>query len=120
VTCKDFGRNVVRSSDSRVCHQSSRSSPVVDLGAVAHGKVDLVDSYRVSVAAWLGRFALKKLLVIVVVVQLVETRRETEISQLDVATSVQENVIWLDVTVPSLAWPSRITLRVVRWGRTDG
>jgi hypothetical protein len=72
VASEDLGGDVVRSSDSRVGHQSSGSSPVVDLGSVADRKVNLINSNRVAVAR-LVRSSLKELLVIVVVMKSVET-----------------------------------------------
>jgi hypothetical protein len=97
VTSEDFGGDVVRGTDSGIGHQSSRSSPIVDLGSVANGKVDLVNGDRATITGAI-RSALEQLLVIVVVVKTVEASGETEIGQLDVTTSVKKDIVGLDIT----------------------
>lgn len=85
---ENFWGNVVGGSDCRVGHEPSASSPIVDLGTIRNGQVDLIQGDRVTVTRTV-RLALQELLVIVVVVELVKARRQTEIGQLDVATAVQ-------------------------------
>lgn len=94
---EDLRSNVVRRTHGGVCHQSSGSSPVVDLRPVTDSEVDLVNSNRASISRSVG-LSLEELLVVVVVVQLVEAGGETKVSQLDMAASVEENVIRLDIT----------------------
>lgn len=94
---EDLGRDIIGCANRRVRHQSPAPSPVVNLCAIRNRQVDLVDGNGRTVAG-LVRLALQKLLVIVVVMQLVETSRQTEISQLDMTTAVQKNVVGLDVS----------------------
>lgn len=54
VTGEDLGGDIVRRSDRRVRHQSSRASPVVNLSAVADCQVNLVNSNRVAVPRPVG------------------------------------------------------------------
>jgi hypothetical protein len=58
----------------------------------------LINGNRVSVSGAVGA-ALQELLVVVVVMQAVEASGKTEIGQFDVAATIQQNVIGLDVTV---------------------
>lgn len=98
VASEDLWGNVVRRAHSGIGHQSSRSSPIINLRAVANGEVDLVNGHGISIS-WSVRLALEELTVVVLIVPLVEAGRETKIGQLDMATTVEENVVWLDVTV---------------------
>lgn len=98
MACEDLGGNVVWRADGRVSHQSSRSSPVVNLRSVADCEIDLINGNRVSVSGSVGA-ALQELLVVVVVMQTVEASGKTEIGQFDVAATIQQNVVGLDVTV---------------------
>jgi hypothetical protein len=41
----------------------------------------------------------KQFLVVASVVLLVESRRETEVSELDVTTAIEQNVVRLDITL---------------------
>lgn len=68
---EDLGCNVVGSAHGGVSHQPSASSPIIDLGAIRHGQIDLVEGDRVTIARPI-RFALQKLLVVVVVMELVK------------------------------------------------
>jgi hypothetical protein len=68
------------------------------LRAVGHGQVDLVDGDRVTVAGSI-RLALQELLVVVVVMKLVETGRQAKIGQLDMAAAVEQDIIWLDISL---------------------
>lgn len=100
---EDFGGNIIRGTDGRIRHQSPRSSPVVDNGSVAHGKVDLVEGDRVPVSPWPRRLALEELLVVVVIVQLVEARRQAEIGKFDVTAPIKEDVVRLDITIQQVS-----------------
>lgn len=97
---EDLGSNVVRSADSRVRHDASRFAPSIDLAAIAHGKVDLVEVDRVShgVSISTTRSILHQLLVVRVLMLLLETSGQAEIGQLDVPTTVKQDVVRLDVT----------------------
>ena len=99
MTSENFGSNIIWCTDSRVGHQTSRASPVIDLGTVANRQVNLVDRNRVAVVARLVGFALEQLCVVVVVVELVEAGRETEICKLDMTAPVEKDVVWLDISV---------------------
>jgi hypothetical protein len=88
MTCEDLGGDIVWRADSGVSHQSSRSSPVVNLRSVADREINLINGNRISVTRAV-RAALQKLLVIVVIVQTVEPSGETEVSQLYVTATVQ-------------------------------
>lgn len=94
---EDLRGDVVGSTDRRVGHDSTRFAPVIDLRSVRDRQVDLINSYRVSVSR-LARLVLQELLVVVVVVKLVKASGKTKIGQLDMAASVQENVVGLDIT----------------------
>lgn len=98
MSCEDLGSDVVWRADGGVSHQSSRSSPVVNLRSVADCEINLINGNRVSVSGAVGA-ALQELLVVVVVMQAVEASGKTEIGQFDVAATIQQNVIGLDVTV---------------------
>jgi hypothetical protein len=97
MSCEDLGSNVVWGSDRRVGHQSSRSTPVVDLRAIANRQINLVNSHRVPVSRSVG-FALQQLLIVVVVVQSVEPGRKSKVGQLNMAAAIQEDVVWFDIT----------------------
>ena len=80
--------DVVRRSDSRVSHDATGFTPGIDLGAVANGEVDLVEGDRVAVAGPIGG-AFEELLVVRILVLCMESSRQTEIGELDVATAVE-------------------------------
>lgn len=58
----------------------------------------------------LVRLALQELLVVVVVMELVEARGQAEVGQLDVAASIQEDIVWFDITVRLLANAGQLTI----------
>ena len=92
--------NVIWSADGGVSHDTSGFAPVVDDGPVADSQVNLVQVDRHATAGlvcWLF-WLLKKLPVIGVIVQLVEAGRQTEISELQVASTVKLDNVWLDIT----------------------
>lgn len=99
---EDFGGDVVRGSDSRVSHDPTGFSPVVDLRPVAHSEVDLINGDRVPISRS-ARLALKELLVVVVVMKLVETSRKSEIRKLDMTTSIEEDIVGFDITYISVS-----------------
>jgi hypothetical protein len=97
---EDLRCDVIRCSDRGVSKLSARLAPCVDLVAVGHRKLDLVNADRVAVLVdGFGTGVGHQLLVVCRSVFLGEAGRETEISQLDVSASVQEDVVWFDVTV---------------------
>jgi hypothetical protein len=98
VTCKDLGRDVVRSTNCGVRHNSARFAPVVNLRSVRDSEIDLVNGHRVAVSGF-ARLVLQKLLVVVVVVELVEAGGQTKVSQLYMTTSVQEDIVGFDITM---------------------
>lgn len=55
LTAKDLGRDVIRRSDCRVGHDAPRFTPRVDLSAVAHCEVDLIEGDGVAVARFARR-----------------------------------------------------------------
>lgn len=101
---EDLGCDVVRRADGRVGHETAGLAPSVDLVAVGHSEVDCVDHDRVAgtrvvlLFARGIRAAFEETLVIVLVVRLVKTGRETEVGELDVAIFVDEDVIGFDIT----------------------
>ena len=89
LAAENFGRNIIRRTDGRVGELATRLTPCVDLGTVADSELDLVEVHGLSVVSVrLVGAACEELLVVACVVLLVEAGRETEICQLDVATSV--------------------------------
>jgi hypothetical protein len=71
VAAEDFWSNVIRSTDSRIRHNPTRLSPIIDHASVAHSKVYLVKVDRVPVS-WSAGLSLEQLLVIGIVMQLVK------------------------------------------------
>ena len=64
MSTKNFRGNIIRCTDSGVCHNTSRSTPVVNDSSVADRQVDLVQVNRVAVARLWCRLPLQKLLVV--------------------------------------------------------
>lgn len=108
MACENFRSNVIGCSDGGVGHQSPRPTPVVDLGSVADSEVDLINGNRVTVARFV-RSSLQQLLVVVVVVQAIETGRESEIGKLDVTSAVQQDIVGFDITRPVSFTDSELT-----------
>lgn len=106
---EDLRRDIIRGSNSRICHQSSGSSPVINNGSVANGKVNLVEGNRVPISPWSRRLALQELLVVVVVVQLVETSRQAKVSELNMATPIEKDVVRLDIAAEKKGKDVRIS-----------
>lgn len=99
LAAEDFWRDVVGCTDSGIGKLTTRLPPCVDLCAVADCQLNLVHVHRVAVVAIrLVRAASEQLLVVASVMFLVETCRQTEICQLDVTTTVQEDVVGLNIT----------------------
>jgi hypothetical protein len=69
---EDFWSNVIRSTDGRIRHNSTRLSPIIDHASVAYSEVDLVKVDRVPVDGSAG-LSLEQLLVVGIVMQLVKT-----------------------------------------------
>lgn len=68
---ENFRGNVVRGSNSRIRHQSSGSSPIINLGPVADSQINLINGNRVTVTRFVGS-PLEELLIVVVVMQSVK------------------------------------------------
>lgn len=99
LTGEDLRSNIIRSTNGGVSELTARFAPGVDLVAVTDGELDLIDAYRLAVcSAWACAGVGHELLVVRSVVFLVEAGGETEISQLDVSTTVEKDVVGFDVT----------------------
>ena len=108
---EDLGSDVVGSADGRVGELASRLAPRVDLVAIADRELDLVevDAVAVVAGAGFGRLAVHELLVVRRIVLFVETSREAEVCQLDVAMLVKQDVVGFDVTCEESAQTSYVT-----------
>ena len=98
MTTEDFRSNVVRSTNGGISHDSTRLSPIIDDASIAYSEVDLVKVDRVAVGRS-SRLSLKKLLVVGTIMQLMKASRQTEISELDMSTTIEQNVVRFDVAV---------------------
>lgn len=97
---EDLGGDVIRSADSGVRKLPAGLAPGVDLVAVGDRQLDLVDADRVAVLVdGLRAVRRHELLIVRRSVLLGEASRETEVSELNVSASVQEDIVGLDVTV---------------------
>lgn len=76
---EDLRCNVVGSSHRRIGHKSAGTPPVVNLGSVADSQVNLVNSDGISIVPRPIRSSKEELLVVVVVMKLVESGRQTKI-----------------------------------------
>lgn len=99
---EDFRGNVIRGPYRRIRHDTARFAPGVDLPPIADCQVDLVQGDRVSVTRSTRR-ALEKLLVVRVLVLCVETSGETKVGELDVSTTIEKDIVGLDITILLLA-----------------
>lgn len=98
LTVEDFRCNVVRRSDCRVRHGTARFPPGVDLATVGYRQVDgIIEISRITVLV-LGCRVLEEILVVGVIMRLLAAGRKTEIRELDVTTTVKQNVIRFNVT----------------------
>jgi hypothetical protein len=98
MTTEDFRSNVVRSTNGGISHDSTRLSPIIDDASIAYSEVDLVKVDRVAVGRS-SRLSLKKLLVVGTIMQLMKASRQTEISELDMSTTIEQNVVRFDIAV---------------------
>lgn len=89
MSTENFRGNVIRCTDSRVCHNTPRSTPVVNDSSVADSQIDLVEINRVAVTRLWCRLALQKLLVVRVVMEAMKTGRQAEIGELDMSAPIQ-------------------------------
>ena len=94
---EDLGSNIIGGANSRICHDSSRLSPVIDCATIADSEVDLVEIHGIAVS-WPTRLSLEQLLVIGIVMKLVEASRQTKVSKFDMATTIQQYVVWFYIT----------------------
>ena len=94
---EDFRRDVIGCTDRRVSHNTTRFAPHVDLRAVADGKINLVERHGVAVATLRGPF--EELLVVGVFMLSVEASAQAKVGELNVPSSVKENVVGFDVAV---------------------
>lgn len=101
MSTENFRGNVIRCTDSRVCHNTPRSTPVVNDSSVADRQIDLVEVNRVAVTGFWRRLTLQKLLIIRVVVKAMEASRQAEICELNMSAPVKQDVVRLDVTCKS-------------------
>ena len=96
---ENLGCDVIRCSDGGVCELSARLAPGVDLVAVGHRELDLINANRVAVLVDRLRAGVgHQLLVVGRSVFLGEASRQTEVGEFDVSASVQQDVVWLDIT----------------------
>jgi hypothetical protein len=98
MTTKDFRSNVVRSTNRGISHDSTRLSPIIDDASIAYSEVDLVQIDRIAVGRS-SRLSLKELLVIGTVMQLMKASRQTEIRELDMSTTIKQNIIRFDIAM---------------------
>lgn len=98
MSTENFGGNIIRCTDSGVCHNTPRSTPVVNDSSVADRQIDLVEINRVAVTGLWCRLPLQKLLVVRVVVKAMEASRQSKIGKLDVSAPIKQDVVRLDVT----------------------
>ena len=97
MTAEDLRGNVVWSTNSRISHESSGLSPVIDNATVADSEVDLVEVYGIAICRSVG-LSLKKALVVRVIVELMETSGKTEISQFNMTASIKQDVVRFNIT----------------------
>lgn len=98
---KDLGRDVIGCADSRVCHDSPRFPPVVDLASIADRQIDLVECNAMPIIL-LGRGrSPKQLLIVRCFVLLVEASREAKVGEFQMAVLVEEDIVGLDISMIS-------------------
>lgn len=86
---EDLRRNVVRSTDSRVCHCTARFTPSVDLATVRDSQVDrFVEKPGVAVLVLGIGGILEQLLVVGIVMLLLHTSGQAEIRKFDMTTTI--------------------------------
>jgi hypothetical protein len=99
LSAEDFGGDIIGCTDCRVGELSTGFTPRIDLLAIRNGELDLVEVDGLAVIAVGTVFATcEELLVIRGFVLFVETSGETEVSEFDVAATVEQDVVWFDVT----------------------
>ena len=95
---EDFGSDVIGRSNSTESQLTSLLPPRVHLCSVVDGKIDLIQSNRVTIP-WTTGSTGQELLIVALVMQLVEPGGKAKVGELDVALLVQQYVVWLDITV---------------------
>ena len=117
---ENFGSDIVRSSNRGIGHGTAGLTPGVDLATVRHCKVNgIVKVSRVAIPV-LGSRVLEKILVISVVVSFLASGRETEVSKLDMTTTVEQNVVGLDITAQTRVVSTRGRRKGYRWTNAPG
>lgn len=86
---ENFRSNIIGCTDGGVCHNTSRSTPVVNDSSVADRQIDLVEINRVAVARLWRRLTLQKLLVVGVVMEAMEASRQAEIGELNMSAPIK-------------------------------
>ena len=111
---EDLRRDVVRRSHCRVSELAAGLAPGVDLVAVGHGELDLVDADGVAILLHGFGAALRhQLLVVGRGVFLREAGGEAEVGELDVPTAVEKDVVWFDVTKDRVSGLCGIAMRCI-------
>lgn len=100
LSAEDFRSDVVRGTNSRVGENSTiRFSPCLgNAPTIANGEIDLVKINGIPILLFARGCSLQEVLVVGVVVLRMESSRQTEVSELDMASTIKEDVVWLDVT----------------------
>ena len=95
---EDLWSYVIGSAHRGVSKDTTGFAPGVDLSAIANCEVDLVKGNGLAVLALLlFRAPFQELLVVGIVMLFVKASGKAKISEFDVAASIEENVVWLDV-----------------------
>jgi hypothetical protein len=98
VSTENFGSDIIRCADSRVRHDTSRSTPVVNDSSVANRQVDLVEINRVTITGLWRRLPLQQLLIIGVIMKAMEASRQAKIGEFDMSSPVKQDVVRFDIT----------------------
>ena len=98
VATENLWSNVVRRSDGRIRHNSTRLAPGVDIAAVADCQIDLVNVDGVAVVAGCAGCSFQQLLVVRAFVLLMEASRQAKVGEFDMAFTVEEDVVGFNIT----------------------
>ena len=97
---ENLRRNVVGSTDSGVCHCTTRFTPSVDLTTVRDSQVDrFIEEPRVAIFVLGVGGIFEQLLIVGIVMLLLHTSGQAEIRKFDMTTTIQENIIGFDITI---------------------
>ena len=104
LSTEDFRCDVVWCPDRGVCHPSAGLAPRVNLAAVAHGEIDLVERNRVAVVVvGLAGHPSEKLLVVGCFMFLMESGGQTEVRKFDVPFGIHQNVVRFDIPASNVS-----------------